>query len=294
MTATTDAPAPAPPSANRRRADWFKGNRTRMMVIVVLVFLFGTALLGIDSGDWLVTILRSLSVAAVTFLVASGLSLIFGLMDVLNLAHGELFMLGAYVGWTVYVRPDTFVDALVPLGIMTAAFALLPLWRRMVKHLTMSPRLWRVMTWVVALVGLGVVILALTWFPFAKWNPDVYAESPITYSIALDTGIPSNITPAEFDVTPVVAFVVLLIGSALVAGAVALSQVRRDPGARTEVKPSTWAAAAGLLAFAVIVAVGNTAITDWLFGLSTTWLFFIALAVARCSGRPPAPSSRSR
>lgn len=284
MTATTDAPAPAPPSANRRRADWFKGNRTRMMVIVVLVFLFGTALLGIDSGDWLVTILRSLSVAAVTFLVASGLSLIFGLMDVLNLAHGELFMLGAYVGWTVYVRPDTFVDALVPLGIMTAAFALLPLWRRMVKHLTMSPRLWRVMTWVVALVGLGVVILALTWFPFAKWNPDVYAESPITYSIALDTGIPSNITPAEFDVTPVVAFVVLLIGSALVAGAVALSQVRRDPGARTEVKPSTWAAAAGLLAFAVIVAVGNTAITDWLFGLSTTWLFFIALAVAALFG----------
>ena len=31
-------------------------------------------------------------------LVASGLTLIFGIMDVVNFAHGELFMLGAYVG----------------------------------------------------------------------------------------------------------------------------------------------------------------------------------------------------
>jgi branched-chain amino acid transport system permease protein len=31
-------------------------------------------------------------------LVASGLTLIFGIMDVVNFAHGELFMLGAYIG----------------------------------------------------------------------------------------------------------------------------------------------------------------------------------------------------
>ena len=34
-------------------------------------------------------------------LVASGLTLIFGIMDVVNFAHGELFMLGAYVGVVV-------------------------------------------------------------------------------------------------------------------------------------------------------------------------------------------------
>ena len=34
-------------------------------------------------------------------LVASGLTLIFGIMDVVNFAHGELFMLGAYVGATL-------------------------------------------------------------------------------------------------------------------------------------------------------------------------------------------------
>jgi Branched-chain amino acid ABC-type transport system, permease components len=34
-------------------------------------------------------------------LIASGLTLIFGIMDVVNFAHGELFMLGAYVGVVV-------------------------------------------------------------------------------------------------------------------------------------------------------------------------------------------------
>jgi len=32
-------------------------------------------------------------------LVASGLSLIFGIMDVVNFAHGEFYMVGAYIGW---------------------------------------------------------------------------------------------------------------------------------------------------------------------------------------------------
>ena len=46
-------------------------------------------------------------------LVASGLTLIFGIMDVVNFAHGELFMLGAYVGTTVAVTTGNFWAALV-------------------------------------------------------------------------------------------------------------------------------------------------------------------------------------
>lgn len=53
--------------------------------------------------------------AAVTFLVASGFSLIFGLMDALNLAYGALFMIGTYLGWTGYVRPDVVIDLTTPL-----------------------------------------------------------------------------------------------------------------------------------------------------------------------------------
>ena len=41
-------------------------------------------------------------------LVASGLTLIFGIMDIVNFAHGDLFMLGAYVGTTGYVITGNF------------------------------------------------------------------------------------------------------------------------------------------------------------------------------------------
>lgn len=53
-------------------------------------------------GSWLdantTTILNGLALAAVLFLIAVGLSLVFGTMDVLNLAHGAVSLTGAYVG----------------------------------------------------------------------------------------------------------------------------------------------------------------------------------------------------
>lgn len=42
-----------------------------------------------------------IGLGALYFLVASGLSLIFGLMRVLNFAHGAFLTLGAYLGWVV-------------------------------------------------------------------------------------------------------------------------------------------------------------------------------------------------
>src|SRR2546429_2182473 len=45
--------------------------------------------------------LNGLTLAALYFLVASGFSLVFGLMRVVNLAHGSLYLLGAYVGWSI-------------------------------------------------------------------------------------------------------------------------------------------------------------------------------------------------
>src|SRR5579864_7386429 len=64
-------------------------------------------------------------------LVASGLTLIFGIMDVVNFAHGELFMLGAYVGVIVVAATGSFWLALVGsaliLAIIGAAMQILTL-----------------------------------------------------------------------------------------------------------------------------------------------------------------------
>jgi branched-chain amino acid transport system permease protein len=48
--------------------------------------------------------LNAVSYGAILFLLASGFSLVFGVMGVLNLSHGALYMVGAYVGWTIAVK----------------------------------------------------------------------------------------------------------------------------------------------------------------------------------------------
>ena len=50
---------------------------------------------------FLLTTLNGLTLAALYFLVASGFTLVFGLMRNVNLAHGSLYLLGAYIGYDV-------------------------------------------------------------------------------------------------------------------------------------------------------------------------------------------------
>lgn len=52
----------------------------------------------------LLNLLNGISFGAILFLLASGLTIMFGVMGILNLAHGALYMIGAYVGWTVAVK----------------------------------------------------------------------------------------------------------------------------------------------------------------------------------------------
>jgi branched-chain amino acid transport system permease protein len=68
---------------------------------------------------WIVQILNGISLGMLLFLLAAGLSLVFGLMRIVNLTHGSFYLLGAYVGLTVIGRTGSFFLALVvvPLGV---------------------------------------------------------------------------------------------------------------------------------------------------------------------------------
>lgn len=68
--------------------------------------------------------LNALSFAALLFVVASGFTLIFGLMRIVNLAHGALYLLGGYIGLMIGQRVGSF--ALATLG-AAAAIALIGL-----------------------------------------------------------------------------------------------------------------------------------------------------------------------
>jgi branched-subunit amino acid ABC-type transport system permease component len=79
--------------------------------------------------------LNGLAVGMLFLLVASGLSLIFGLMGVVNFAHGSLFMIGAYVGLVVFDSTGVFLLALLVapfvvagIGVLMEYFTLRPLY----------------------------------------------------------------------------------------------------------------------------------------------------------------------
>jgi branched-chain amino acid transport system permease protein len=62
---------------------------------------------------WVTQTFNGVSYGALLFLLAAGLSLIFGVMRIVNLAHGSYFMLGGYVGLSVVWRTGSFLFALV-------------------------------------------------------------------------------------------------------------------------------------------------------------------------------------
>ncbi len=63
---------------------------------------FGSAI--DDPGSFLLVLLDALTFAGLLFIVASGFSLIFGLMRVVNMAHGSFYLLGGYVGFEIQQR----------------------------------------------------------------------------------------------------------------------------------------------------------------------------------------------
>jgi len=68
---------------------------------------------------WTLLILNGITLGALFFLVASGFTLIFGLMRIVNLTHGVLYLLGGYIGLSVIRATGNFL-----LGIVVAALAM--------------------------------------------------------------------------------------------------------------------------------------------------------------------------
>src|SRR5574341_436370 len=54
-----------------------------------------------DAATFLIQVLNGVQYGLLLFLVASGLTLIFGVMGIINLAHGSFYMVGAYMAFTL-------------------------------------------------------------------------------------------------------------------------------------------------------------------------------------------------
>jgi branched-chain amino acid transport system permease protein len=95
----------------------------RWAVRIGAVAIWLLPLIWIDFSTYLILTVAGVAMGMLLFLAASGLTLIFGLMDVLNLAHGAFFAWGGYVGFSIleafnslgWVETGTFGQSLVSL-----------------------------------------------------------------------------------------------------------------------------------------------------------------------------------
>lgn len=259
-----------------------KNLRPAAVLVGVFLFLF-VAARGMDPKDLLITTLRGFSTGSVTFLVAAGFSLIFGLLDVLNLAHGTLYMIGAYVGWTVYVRPDTFVDIMPLILFLMAGFALRFLWEALSDRLNWSPKITKIVGWILVLVAIALALIVVPRYPIAGWELDNYSQSPISYSFMVEQGTRLPAIHLAFEeISAPVAVIGLLFISSMVSFGLAL--IRKQANQQHDLSPKKW------ITFIILVVLGlfflllNTTLTNFLFSLDSNWLFLIAVIIAALSG----------
>ncbi|NMD70883.1 branched-chain amino acid ABC transporter permease [Bacillus sp. DNRA2] len=116
--------------------------------------------------------LNGLATGMLVFLLAAGLTLIFGLMDVLNFAHGGLFAWGAYSGIWIYAETDSFLFGIVGailtgclLGIITEKWIIKPVYGNHVQQI---------------LITLGLM-LVLSEMLKVVWGPNQISAAPPDY-----------------------------------------------------------------------------------------------------------------
>ena len=73
-------------------------------------------------ADFLIQILNSVQYGLLLFMLAAGLTLIFGIMGVVNLAHGSFYMLGAYLAYGITAKLSSFGLALAAGAVIAFAF----------------------------------------------------------------------------------------------------------------------------------------------------------------------------
>src|SRR5204863_3679951 len=105
-----------PPRAGRRFARQRRGHSSVHGSVSRVMEL----LHAIPFDQLLIQTINGIVTGMILALVASGLTLIFGIMDVVNFAHGELFMLGAYAGVIILAATGDFWIALIAATLLVA------------------------------------------------------------------------------------------------------------------------------------------------------------------------------
>lgn len=106
-------------------------------------------------------LITGLSIASILLLVALGLSIIYGTTGVINMAHGEFVMLGAYTAWALQEFAGLgLIESLVIIFLLMAGFGLI-IERTVIRHLYARPLDTILATWGIGVMAQQAVRLAV-------------------------------------------------------------------------------------------------------------------------------------
>ena len=190
------------------------------------------------------TFLNGLTLASLYFLVASGFTLVFGLMRNVNLAHGSLYLFGAYVGWFVGEHTGSWVLAVLA-GFFASALLGLLMQLLVFRHMQGQDLRQTLVT-----IGLSIVLADLMLW---AWGAEIYTFDPPAW-------IYGSTTLPLVEKFPTYRLVVLLAAIAIGVGLWwLLARTRIGMMIRAGVDDRGMLAASGVnvqLVFAVTFAIG--------------------------------------
>jgi len=140
----------------------------------------------VNWGNFISQCFNGLVLGALLALIASGLTIIYGMLGVLNLAHGAMFMLGGYAGWVAYSYSGSFIVAVIAGSLFVMLVGLL-MERLVIRHFYARPGEDQLLV----TFGLGIVFVETVRFVFGSLSKTVPPPALLT-----------GITPLGFMVYP--------------------------------------------------------------------------------------------
>ncbi|UCH48092.1 MAG: branched-chain amino acid ABC transporter permease [Betaproteobacteria bacterium] len=165
-----------------------------------------------DPHIFLIQLLNGVQYGLLLFLVASGLTLIFGIMGVINLAHGSFYMLGAYLAWSLTAQLGNFWLALLSGFVLSVVLGMLLEWL-FIRHLYRRDHLQQV------LLTYGLILI------FSELRSIVWGDD--VHSVAVPALLAGSIPLTETLAYPVYRIWLSIICVVLAAGMYYLIQHTR-------------------------------------------------------------------
>jgi branched-chain amino acid transport system permease protein len=142
-----------------------------------------------DFAFFLIQLLNGLQYGLLLFLVASGLTLIFGIMGIINLAHGSFYMLGAYLAWSFAGLTGSLAAAILLGILLTVLFGMALEWL-LIRRLYERDHLFQV------LLTYGL-ILVFEEMRSILWGDDVHGV-PVPALLSASIPLTENLSYPEY------------------------------------------------------------------------------------------------